>query len=141
MKFRKLLLGIIVSAVLLVLGATGYYLVQKNILGSGQSSANTKEYLFTTGEITANLSSTENRSYIKINIYLGYNSKKLDTELTSKTPQIRDAMIEILRSKTASDLNSQQSIEKMKTELITRINSILTTGKVSSAYFSDILIQ
>lgn len=142
MKFSRLLLGIIIVVVLLVMGAAGYYLFQRNISGSTQkNSTSTKEYLFTTGEITANLNDPQNRSYIKINIYLGYNSQKLGTELTDKTPQIRDAMLNILRSKKASDLNSQQSIDKMKTELIDKINSILTTGKVSSVYFSDILIQ
>lgn len=141
MKSSKFFLVIIVIVMLLVTGAAGYYFAKKSTPGSGQSDVSTKEYLFTTGEITANLSDPQNRSYIKINIYLGYNYQKLQTELTDKTPQIRDAMLDILRSKKASDLNSQKSIDKMKDELISRINSILTTGKITSVYFSDILIQ
>lgn len=141
MKSSKLLLIVIVIVLLLGTGAAGYFLASKNAASSAQANAAAKEYLFSTGEITANLINESGRSYIKINIYMGYDSKKLGTELTDKTTQIQDAMIDILRSKTASDISSKQGVEKMKSEIINRTNSILTTGKVTKVYFSEMLIQ
>lgn len=141
MKISKFLLVIIIVVLVLGTGAAGYYMASKNAASSSQANTTAKEYLFNTGEITANLTNNSGRSYIKINIYLGYDSKKLGTELTDKTTQIQDAMIDILRSKKASDISSEQGVEKMKSEIITRTNSVLTTGKITKVYFSEMLIQ
>lgn len=144
MKSKKIFLIFIALIVLMAAMFAGYYMGRRNIavLNIPDSrTVGTKEYLFSTDEIVANLNNPDNRSYIKVNIYLGYSAKNLETELTDKKPQIRDTIIDILRSKKVADLNSQKSIERMKSEISNNVNKILTKGKVSSVYFNDILVQ
>ncbi|WP_368487893.1 flagellar basal body-associated protein FliL [Clostridium sp. BJN0013] len=95
---------------------------------------------FDLSEFTVNLADEGGKNYLKVNVYLGYDDKKLTNELTEKTPIIRDAIIEILRTKKVEDI-SDKNMDNIKIEIIQRINPMLEKGKINNVYFSDILTQ
>lgn len=95
---------------------------------------------FDLSEFTINLADEGGKNYLKVNVYLGYDSKKLTDELTEKTPIIRDAIIEVLRTKKVEDINDK-NMDNIKIEIIQRINPMLEKGKINNVYFSDILTQ
>lgn len=95
---------------------------------------------FDLSEFTINLADEGGKNYLKVNVYLGYDSKKLTDELTEKTPIIRDAIIEVLRTKKVEDI-SDKNMDNIKIEIIQRINPMLEKGKINNVYFSDILTQ
>lgn len=95
---------------------------------------------FDLSEFTINLADEDGKNYLKVNVYLGYDSKKLTDELTEKTPIIRDAIIEVLRTKKVEDINDK-NMDNIKIEIIQRINPMLEKGKINNVYFSDILTQ
>lgn len=97
-------------------------------------------YTFDLSEFTINLADDGGKNYLKINIFLGYDTKKLTSELTEKTPIIRDAIIEILRTKKVEDINDK-NMDNIKMQIIQRINPVLEKGKINNVYFSDILTQ
>lgn len=79
--------------------------------------------------------------YLKVKIFLGYETnKKLEEEFTTKTPQIRDIVLEVLRSKTSKNFDNK-GIDNLKKELIDKINEILINGQLTNIYINDLLIQ
>lgn len=111
---------------------------------SGQNSSYLQHIVsaktFDLEEFTINLADEGGKNYLKVNVYLGYDSKKLTEELTEKTPIIRDAIIEVLRTKKVEDI-SDKNMDNIKIEIIQRINPMLEKGKINNVYFSDILTQ
>lgn len=111
---------------------------------SGQNSSYLQHVVsaktFNLEEFTINLADEGGKNYLKVNVYLGYDSKKLTEELTEKTPIIRDAIIEVLRTKKVEDI-SDKNMDNIKIEIIQRINPMLEKGKINNVYFSDILTQ
>jgi flagellar FliL protein len=96
------------------------------------------KYTFEVGDFTVNLADEGGKNYLKISVFLGYDDKKLNEELTDKKPMIRDAVIEILRTKKVEDINSK-NMESIKMEMIKNINPLLQKGTLNNIYFSDIL--
>ena len=92
------------------------------------------------GEFLVNLADEDGKRYIKLTIYVGYESKKLDKEFEEKKPIIRDAVNSVLRAKQSKNFTSKGT-DDIKTEILNRINPLLTSGKVDSIYFYDILVQ
>ena len=105
------------------------------------SKENIKEIMFTLDDFLVNLADKSGRRYLKVKICLGYEEdKKLPIELEEKKLQIRDAIITILRSKKTEDVNGNGT-EKLKAEIKNTVNTLLSEGKITNVYFSDILIQ
>lgn len=91
-------------------------------------------------EFLVNLADEDGKRYLKIKVFLGYDNKKLDTELEEKKPILRDVVISVLRTKKAADI-SAKGVDNIKMEIIQRINPVLTKGQLNNVYFNDILVQ
>ncbi|WP_446897147.1 flagellar basal body-associated FliL family protein [Clostridium sp. LBM24168] len=91
-------------------------------------------------EITVNLADKGSSRYLKAAVSLGYDDKKLDSELNDKKPIITDAVIGILSSKKAEDI-SPKNMENIKMEIIQKINPMLEKGKLNNVYFTDLIVQ
>ncbi|WP_369702601.1 flagellar basal body-associated FliL family protein [Clostridium moutaii] len=98
------------------------------------------DYTFDLSDFTVNLADEGGKNYLKISVFLGYDDKKLSAELTDKKPMIRDAVIDILRTKKVSDINPKY-MDNIKMEIIQKINPMLEKGKLNNVYFDDILTQ
>jgi len=87
-----------------------------------------------------NLTDAGGQNYLQVTIFLGYESGKLDAELADKKPIIRDVVIGILRSKSTADFNGNKA-DKIKAEILDKVNPLLTKGQLDNVYFDDILVQ
>ncbi|MFC1692529.1 flagellar basal body-associated protein FliL [Candidatus Latescibacterota bacterium] len=58
-------------------------------------------------------------------------------ELTTREPQIRDIILTYLSLKSIQELNDVTNREGFKRDLIDRVNSVLTSGKISDLYITD----
>ena len=56
-------------------------------------------------------------------------------------PQVRDAVLLLIGNKTYEELQDLQGKKQLKAELMNKINSFLQTGKVSSVYFTNFVVQ
>lgn len=99
-------------------------------------SANT----YSLDECLVNLTDAGGKNYLKVTVFVGYESSKVAAELETKKPIIRDVVINILRSKSSADFSSNKA-EKIKTQILNKINPLLTKGKIDNVYFDDILVQ
>jgi flagellar FliL protein len=62
-------------------------------------------------------------------------------ELATKTSQMRDAVLLVLRSKTASELSGPDGMKKLGADLLDKANTILKSGRALSIYFTEFTIQ
>lgn len=92
-------------------------------------------------DFTVNLADVGQRRYLKATITLAFTERALAEELVSREPELRDLMIDVLRSKAARDIADVAGTDKLRGEIVARLNAILTDGQVQELYFVDFLIQ
>ena len=147
-KGRFFIKILIVLLLLAAIGGGGYFGYKKFFANSNNKTATAassevkvvSDYTFGLDEILVNLSDEDSTRYIKIKVYIGYDKKKLGTELTEKAPILRDKVISVFRTKKAADFSSK-GIEIIKSEILSKINPLLTKGQATNIYFYDILVQ
>lgn len=88
-----------------------------------------------------NLSSDAGKRYLKITMQLELARPGMANEVTNKMPQIKDAVITVLSSKAADDLLTIEGKFRLKEQVLTRINNLLTTGVVKNIFFVEFVIQ
>ena len=93
-----------------------------------------------TKDFTVNLTDTDAKHYVKLNITLAFTSAKLAAELLEADAFVRDTVISVLREKKSADFTAKGT-EELKKEILARINPYFKTGKVSDIYFNDYLVQ
>ncbi|GAB6066532.1 flagellar basal body-associated FliL family protein [Aquifex pyrophilus] len=88
-----------------------------------------------------NLADPEATVYARISITLEVANQQVLQEVQKKEPVIRDAIIEIVSSKTSNELRTPEGREELKLEILKRINTILAKGGVRNVYFTEFVIQ
>ncbi len=91
--------------------------------------------------IIVNLADPSGRRYVKVTMTFELDSDAVKKEFEERLPQIKDLLITLLRSKTSAELNDPGGIFRLKEEIVSRINTLLVTGKVKRVYFTDFVIQ
>lgn len=99
------------------------------------------EVTYSLDEFLVNLADSGSQRYLKVLIYVGYGKNTdLATELEIQKPVIRDLVIKTLREKKSTDF-SDTGVDLIKKEILSRINPVLTKGKIDHIYFNDLLVQ
>ncbi|MBO8167983.1 MAG: flagellar basal body-associated FliL family protein [Thermoanaerobacteraceae bacterium] len=137
---RILIWGLLVVLLLAsAVGATYYIATGKNGDGSKKDKPE-NIYKFELMPFTVNLADMGYRRFLRVQITLEYTNKSLGRELEEKRHRIRDEIINILRSKRVSDLDSLEKTTRLRQELLTGINQLLS-DKIQGIYFKDFIIQ
>ncbi len=146
---------IIILAIVLVLliggGAAVYFVVLPKIQQTEGKTIETAEKekaapavsLGSTIELQpfiVNLSGGGGR-YLKTTMVLQLSTPDVAKEITNRAPQIKDAVITILSSKTADEIMSVQGKYDLKTEIMRRVNTFLSTGVVRELFFVEFVVQ
>ncbi|MGE5628554.1 MAG: flagellar basal body-associated protein FliL [Solirubrobacterales bacterium] len=144
-KGKPLIYVIIIILLLVIIGGGGYFGFK--LLGQSKGNNTVKETVKAVPELTygldeflVNLADEGSTRYVKVKVYIGYDNKKLTEEMKTNTPAIRDTIIKVLRSKKAQDF-SDKGTEAIKSEILEKINPLLSKGRATEIYFYDILVQ
>lgn len=148
----KIILIALLLLIVLGIGFVGYLLASKktpvvintNTTSVANTTLDASPYTYPLDEFLVNLADEGGKTYLKIKISLGYdtkNKKNMDKELADKTDNLRDTVISVLRSKKSTDINTQAGVDSLKKDIITRVNPLFQSGKVNSVYINDILVQ
>lgn len=94
-------------------------------------------------DILVNIRSEEGMEhFLKTNIVLELDSnEKTGGEVSKRIPQIRDLVINVLASKTKEKIIEKEGKDQVRSEIISNINQLMTTGKIRNIYFQDFIIQ
>jgi flagellar FliL protein len=88
-----------------------------------------------------NLSDPGRPRFLKLVVHLELDSEAVSTELQTLKPKVRDAMLTLLSSKTSAELSTVADKERLRNEMIHRLNAFLTAGKVVEVYFIEFVVQ
>lgn len=97
--------------------------------------------MYPLGPFTLNLLSDTGQRYVKCTIELEQNTDLLKAELDKKVAVIRDIVIRTLTSKTFEEVSTAKGKERLKDELVGKINEVLTDGFIKNVYFTDFVVS
>jgi flagellar FliL protein len=88
-----------------------------------------------------NLADKPDTRYLKVTIQLELERPDVSDELTGKMPRIRDALLILLTSKDYESIRTIEGKLQLRDEILDRVNMLLQSGKVKTAYFTDFVVQ
>jgi len=161
-KSKLLLIILIVVGVLVLGGGVGAYLLlskpaaEKKVAhgdeegdaeGEGEDDGHGDEahppVYVKLETFTVNLADQE--SYLQTEIQLLVGDAKVGEKLNARLPEVRDAMIRLLSSKTAEELAQQEGKDKLANDIEKQINEVLGVKKkskgVKKVLFGAFIIQ
>lgn len=147
-KKSKKKLIIIIAAVLL-LGGGGAGVFFSGILGGGDKKAEEENAAMKDQilyhdleEFLVNLNNPGTQvSFLKASITLELPNQASLNEVQNKMPRIRDIFQVYLRELRNSDLQGSAGLQRLRAELLLRINSVMEKGKVNNILFKEIIVQ
>ncbi|MBX7490162.1 flagellar basal body-associated protein FliL [Helicobacter turcicus] len=87
------------------------------------------------------LASGGGKRYLKTSIALELSIPEMQAELDTKRDVLRDTVITILSSKTFEEVQTTKGKQKLKEELMGRINEFLVDGRVANMFFTEFVVQ
>ena len=88
-----------------------------------------------------NLRDNNGERYLKVILQLEVSQPPVVSELQLLKPKLRDSTLDLLSSKTFPELQELSGKQKLRDELMIRLNSFLTSGKIVRVYFTEFIIQ
>ena len=160
---NMVLIIIIVLLVLLLVGggAVAYFLLSgsdetataETVSPQTKSMKNTKkrtkrstDYLtvgpmYPMNQFIVNLLSENGGRFLKTTVNLEMDKPELSAELDKKKPLIRDIIIRTLSSKTFEEVSTIKGKDRLKDEIVSKINDVLTDGQIKDIFFTDFVVQ
>lgn len=91
--------------------------------------------------IVVNLITQSGRRYLKVSVTFELSNPKMQQEVDQKITIIQDIVIDILSSKSIEEVVSPKGKEKIKDEILQRINPIFLDGPMKNIFFTDFVVQ
>jgi flagellar FliL protein len=88
-----------------------------------------------------NLADKGGNRYLRVTMDLELGNAELQGEVEKRLPQIRDSILMILPSKRFEDISSVEGKTALRDEILEKVNSLLTLGKVTNIYFKEFVVQ
>ena len=114
---------------------------------SAMPSANRATSYVTVGPIyeldkfVVNLITKRGKKYLRVKISLELDSENVLGELEMKKVVLSDTIIDILTARTKQELSTSKGKNRLKDELVSRINTSLVDGAVKNVFFTEFIIQ
>ena len=108
---------------------------------AGAEKVSSPGVMFDVEPFIVNLSDAQEVRYLKITVKLELETQEAATELTSRTPQLRDSILVLLTSKDSVSIRTTQGKFQLRDEITQRVNSLMRKPAVRTAYFTDFVVQ
>jgi flagellar FliL protein len=93
------------------------------------------------GTFIVNLADKDVQRYLKVSIVISVLNQKVQQQVQQFLPAIKDAIIDLISSKYYRDIRTPEGRERLKIEILKRINAILPDGGVMAVYFTTFIVQ
>ncbi|MFB1007737.1 MAG: flagellar basal body-associated protein FliL [Sulfurospirillum sp.] len=97
--------------------------------------------MYPMAQFVVNLLSESGNRFLKVSIDLELSDPKLQPEMDHKKSLIRDINIRTFSSKTFEEISTLKGKDKLKDEVLDKINENLSDGQVKNIYFTDFVVQ
>ena len=88
-----------------------------------------------------NLADKGGKRYLRTTLEMELSAPELVEEIEKRMPQLRDSILMILPSKTYDSISTTEGKIALRDEIITKLNSFLKTGTITTIYFSEFVVQ
>ncbi len=92
-------------------------------------------------DFIVNILDAEETRYLKASMTLELDGPEVAAEVEERKPQVRDAILLFMSSKSFDELRDLQGKLQLRADLIGRINALLALGEVKTIYFTDFVVQ
>ncbi|MGG7047850.1 MULTISPECIES: flagellar basal body-associated protein FliL [unclassified Campylobacter] len=92
-------------------------------------------------QFIVNLLSENGSRFLKTKIDLEQSIESMTPELDKKKALLRDIIIRTLSSKTYEEISTTKGKDRLKDEIVSRINEVLSDGYIKNLFFTDFVIQ
>ena len=150
----KTMLIILISVVVLFMGTVGagFFILWNKIAQIPQHPAiaddvsveeeeNTIGPLYSLDTMIVNLSDHGGKRYLRVTMALELSDPEAVTTIESRLPQVRDAILMILPTKKYDEVSTTEGKIALRTEVMDKINSLMTVGQVNNIYFTEFVVQ
>ncbi|MCL0033556.1 flagellar basal body-associated FliL family protein [Thermodesulfovibrionales bacterium] len=139
----KLLIIIIAAAVIAGgAGAGAFFFFAKPVAEQAREEAVQDDWvMFALDPFIVNLKDPVAARFLKVSMHLELRSPKIAEKAEAKTPQLRDAIITILRGKTSEELILMEGQFRLRDAIAIRTNQILGENSVRNVFFTEFVMQ
>lgn len=88
-----------------------------------------------------NLADPGRSKFLKVVLQLELDTSAVVPELDGLKPKVRDSLLTLLSSKSSADLATVADKERLRNEIIHRLNAFLAAGRVVEVYFTEFVVQ
>ena len=135
----------IIGVVLMVLAAAGgggwYYMNKAQAAKKEAPQAPAIGAMWPMEPFIVNLADSNGERYLKLVIQLEVSDPLCVQELDQLKPKLRDNVLDLLSVKTYKELMELTGKQKLREEMVMRLNAFLTKGKINKVYFTEFVIQ
>ncbi len=89
----------------------------------------------------ANLADETSSRYLKMSLQVEFVDAEPPAAFDARLPQIRDVILTLVTSKTFADIRTAEGKERLREDVIDRINHVLAQDAVKSVYFTEFIVQ
>ncbi|MEW6271529.1 MAG: flagellar basal body-associated FliL family protein [Thermodesulfobacteriota bacterium] len=89
----------------------------------------------------ANLADESGTRYLKMTLQVEFAGPEPPGQLDARMPQIRDVILTLVTSKTFADIRTPDGKERLREDVIDRMNHVLQADAVKSVYFTEFIVQ
>ena len=149
-KKSKMTLVVVALAVLL-LGAGGFFAFKFLYGSKSQSQKSASENptekiksMMNLEPFLVNLADPDATRFVKVTFRLGLDQAKLGEEYASDPVILtatRDRILTLLSQKTSDDILSAEGKQKLREEILKKINPILPKGRIVEVFIMDFVVQ
>ncbi|MBF0530082.1 MAG: flagellar basal body-associated FliL family protein [Deltaproteobacteria bacterium] len=109
--------------------------------GGGGGGAKGGGSMYPMKSFIVNLADPNGKRFLKLTLTLEMDRPTLLPAVEEKLPQITDAIIVLLSSMTFEDISTVEGKTKLRSQIVNRCNTFLTSGKIKNVYFSEFIVQ
>lgn len=93
------------------------------------------------GDFVVNLADTDVQRFVKVSITIEVVNEQVQNQVNQYMPAIKDAIIDLISSKYYKDIRTPEGRERLKIELLKRLNALLPEGGIKAVYFTSFVVQ
>ena len=109
--------------------------------GGKEAAKKVQGHIYNMEPFIANLADQNQPRYLKIRISLESKEVKINEEYEKRLPQLRDSILTILSSKSHKEIFDSEGKKKLREEITSKVNQLLSSFKVKTVYFTEFMIQ
>jgi len=97
--------------------------------------------LYSLDTMIVNLADHGGKRYLRVTMALELSDPEAVATIESRLPQVRDAVLMILPTKTFDDVSSTDGKIALRNQVMEKINTLMTKGRVNNIYFTEFVVQ